>query len=512
MDKEIVIGGEAIINAELEGETIIDKKLDGEFGEYYAIAPVPPVPPTPEPTDLVIKDVMFMDYDGAVVASYDAADFIANVTSLPTPPSHDGLTFQEWNWDLADIKTELQTGSGACCIGAHYTTNDGKSHFYIDLKQEDGYTGVSLCIYRNSGTIVIDWGDGNDTTYTSGTTLYIKHVYDSYGEYVISVEGKVKITNGQMCLRPWRQNASTGSWYNIPNRFVKRIELGVDTVIAGESNNLFAQCPNLESVSTHKDYLGTTAPTNLRWTTMFHSCVNLKFFVFPKVMSNVDTSSYSGQPLSEAFRYCPKLITVSFPKRFGFLGNTFMASGIQFLYYPYIPTLKTIGTYIGLDSSFNLRRLVMKFDAVSTNYARGVSYTMLRYCTSLQSVSFEQMAMPELGGYMCHQCYNFEGNDGVVTLHSSVTTLKNDAFAYLYGARKYVFNGAVTKIEASAFYGCYGCMEWDFTHCTTVPTLDNANAFTGIVPEAKIKVPAVLESSWKTAANWSTYASYIVGV
>ena len=85
-----------------------------------------------------IKDVMFMDYNGDVLYSYDADDFINNVTELPAGPTwHTNLTFQEWNWTLADIKDELQNGSGACCIGAHYTTKDSKTHLYINLTDQE---------------------------------------------------------------------------------------------------------------------------------------------------------------------------------------------------------------------------------------------------------------------------------------------------------------------------------------------------------------------------------------
>ena len=70
----------------------------GESGS----APVPPGPgPTPAPS--ADADVVLRDYDGSVVASYTKEDFAA-LTELPTPPEHEGLTFQEWNWPLADAQ------------------------------------------------------------------------------------------------------------------------------------------------------------------------------------------------------------------------------------------------------------------------------------------------------------------------------------------------------------------------------------------------------------------------
>lgn len=48
------------------------------------------------------SDVTFYDYDGTVVASYTLAEAQA-LTALPDGPTHKGLTFQGWNWTLADI-------------------------------------------------------------------------------------------------------------------------------------------------------------------------------------------------------------------------------------------------------------------------------------------------------------------------------------------------------------------------------------------------------------------------
>lgn len=506
MDKVIVIEGQTELDGIIDGQVNIDTQIDGEFGTFFEITP----PPAPV-EDLVIKDVMFMDYDGSVVASYDAADFIANVTALPTPPSHDGLTFQEWNWDLADIKTELQTGSGACCIGAHYTTNDGKSHFYIDLKQEDGYDTVNMYISRDSGTITVEWGDGTSNSYAASVSA--THTYENYGEYEIKVAGKWTIVNSQMFLRPKRNGATSGVWYSVSNYFLKRIELGADTKITTAFADSFSRCPNLETVCTHKDIFGTTAPTDFRFANSFLACGSLKFFVFPKILSNVSTTTQSQNPLSGAFTGCASLITVSFPKNFYWIASTFNISGIRFLYFPYIPTLTIKGsTYITFQYCPNLRRVVMKFDAGSTTYSNGLMYNAFGNCYNLEEVTLEQMAVGTPNRYLCSTTPNLTGKNGTITLNSSVTALTGEAFLNCMGVRKYVFFGNITSIGSQSFYANYACVEWDFTHNTQVPTLANTNAFTGIVPEAKIKVPAALESSWKTAANWSTYASYIVGV
>ena len=46
---------------------------------------------------------------------------------------------------------------------------------------------------------------------------------------------------------------------------------------------------------------------------------------------------------------------------------------------------------------------------------------------------------------------------------------------------------------------------------TTVPTLDNVDAFSNIQSDCVIYVPSSKLNDYKTAENWATYASYMVG-
>jgi hypothetical protein len=68
----------------------------------------------------------------------------------------------------------------------------------------------------------------------------------------------------------------------------------------------------------------------------------------------------------------------------------------------------------------------------------------------------------------------------------------------------------VTNIGASAFNNCYNITEYHFKS-TTPPILNNENAFTGIRNDCVIYVPYRADHSilnaYKTATNWSTYAS-----
>nr|DAG30540.1 MAG TPA: leucine rich repeat protein [Caudoviricetes sp.] len=99
-----------------------------------------------------------------------------------------------------------------------------------------------------------------------------------------------------------------------------------------------------------------------------------------------------------------------------------------------------------------------------------------------------------------------------VFLGDGVTSIGNAAFTNCYSLAQITLPSGVTSISGYAFASCYGMAFYDFTVCTAVPTLDNANAFNSNPSDFEIRVPAALLNEWKAATNWATYASHIVGV
>lgn len=99
-----------------------------------------------------------------------------------------------------------------------------------------------------------------------------------------------------------------------------------------------------------------------------------------------------------------------------------------------------------------------------------------------------------------------------VFLSDKVTSISTNAFNGCYSLSQVVMPQGVTSIGTNAFNGCYAVIEYNFSACTYVPVLANTSAFSNINGVCKILVPLALESAWKTATNWATYANYIVGV
>ena len=100
--------------------------------------------------------VKFYDYDGTVLHSYSASEF-ANLTELPSNPTHEGLTSQGWNWALAAAKTYV-ADYGELNIGQVYNTSDGKTiwrcricgYEYVGEEMPDDF----ICPIKFSGQII----------------------------------------------------------------------------------------------------------------------------------------------------------------------------------------------------------------------------------------------------------------------------------------------------------------------------------------------------------------------
>ena len=145
-------------------------------------------------TEAPENDVNFYDYDGFRVASYTITEAKA-LTALPTPPTHEGLTFQEWNWSLADIQGYNRRYID---IGANYIPTDGATHFKVVIPDDD--LDTKMYINGKAGTLVIDWGDNTTSSnaFTNEARVTFTHTYASGGRY------DIKFT--------FTQSDSTGFW------------------------------------------------------------------------------------------------------------------------------------------------------------------------------------------------------------------------------------------------------------------------------------------------------------
>ena len=194
-----------------------------------------------ERADLTIpKDVDFIDFDGRLLYSYTAAEFM-ELNGLPPNPSYPGLVAQGWNWTLEDAQ-EFVGQYGALVVGQNYTTDTGRTRIYITIS--DARLGINFVIFLNltsGSSCTIDWGDGNITTMTA--TGNKTHTYTQAGNYII----QIAVSSGSVRLGYWGANNTLVGTNQNNKLAVNKVEIG-DNVI-GLCRNAFYEFPNLKSVS-----------------------------------------------------------------------------------------------------------------------------------------------------------------------------------------------------------------------------------------------------------------------
>lgn len=338
------------------------------------------------------KLLNFIDFDGTIVASYDGSE-IAGLSALPDAPDHTSddisLTFDEWNWTLAEIKAYNTSYADAIInVGANYHTTDGKIHLLYNITSDYDTVGVRFTI-TGSGTV--DWGDGSSAeSFSSGT---ISHIYSSAGLYDCTITtSATSFTCGD------NQPANYRYWS-------KLIEVRLPSTITKLSiGNFFDNIKlNYISIPSSVSYFGQN---------VFRVCPSIKFFTVPRT-----TISYSDGITQS----CSGLSTISLPKSLSTLVTSF--SDCHFRSFT-IPEVTTIGSY-SLPDCFNL---------IIPNTVINLSSSAFYNCRSIQHLVIPS-SVTSIGNSCFWNCYSMV----TVELKSSTPpTLESNSFNTNYLTKIYV--------------------------------------------------------------------------
>ena len=264
-----------------------------------------------------IGGVSFIDYDGTIVETWALSD-LANKKELPTPPVHDRLVFQQWNWTLEDIKA----ANVEMAVGALYTTTSGLTEFHIRVTKASGLA-ITCNMVGNK-----NWGDGTEDALTS-------HTYADYGDYIITCDGntidaKVMGDKGnvqQTLLRIFITNSVTTIKASAFNNCRALQSISISNSVTGIGDNAFFTCKTLQSISIPN---GVTSI----WDNAFNNCYALQSISIPNSVTNIGSSAFSN---------CYALQSVSIPNSVTNVGdNAFYfcsASEYDFSKFSRVPSL-----------------------------------------------------------------------------------------------------------------------------------------------------------------------------
>lgn len=234
------------------------------------------------------KDVDFIDYDGRLIYSYTASEFM-NLTALPANPVNAGLVAQGWNWTLADAQ-DFVGKYGALVVGQNYTTDTGRTRIYIHIPENPvEWRTLDVCVTSsvNNG-VKVYWGDGAETL-TRGT---VSHTYTNSGDYIVELE----VLDGEVSIGATANSSIVGGSYC--RYWVKKVEIGDGISILRQTT--FGRLESLQSVS-----VPVSVTTLYNYDEMMFPR-SLKAFVFP---INLTTDRYRAM----CPNYC-HLKYVSIPK------------------------------------------------------------------------------------------------------------------------------------------------------------------------------------------------------
>ena len=128
-------------------------------------------------------------------------------------------------------------------------------------------------------------------------------------------------------------------------------------------------------------------------------------------------------------------------------------------------------------------------------------------CCSLASIIIPD-GVTSIGNYAFQSCYSLAS----IIIPDGVTSISNHSFNSCHSLASIIIPDGVTSIGVGAFAFCYGMRYYDFSACTSIPTLSSTNAFNNIPSDCQMLIPAALYDEWSAATNWATYASKMVAV
>ena len=432
-------------------------------------------------------DVIFIDYDGSIVDAKSKAEINAMTSDsdLPANPTHTGLTAQGWNWTVTQLKAQLTAmPDQKIYVGQMYVTTSGATE--IDVVMQEGRLNPTLTICPN-GTILVDWGDDttpDEVTGSSYTTKQaVSHTYARAGNYTIKISktsGDGYAFYGSSTYLLLRKNATSASENIVYANAIQNIRIGNNARI---SNSSFLNCYSLASITIPNTV--TSIGSNA-----FCACYSLTNITIPSTVTSIGSS---------AFQNCSSLARITIP-------STVTSIGSSAFYGCYsLPTITIPSTVTSIGNNafcicYSLTSIIIPSSVTS------IGSNAFQNCYSLTRITIPS-TVTSIGGNAFCACYSLTN----ITIPSTVTSIGSNAFYSCYSLARITIPSDVASIGNSAFQYCYGMSEYHF-QSETVPT-GGTTMFANIASDGVIYVPysadhSILEA-YKTATNWSIYASYM---
>ena len=313
-------------------------------------------------------------------------------------------------------------------------------------KTASGLTEIDIVLTKATGLEVTCKMVGNKNWGDGITNSEITHTYVDYGEYTITCDG-TSIPAG---------SSSSAGMFGGGVDYCVAIRIG--ELVASIGNYAFYSCSSLSSVTIPNSVISIGAY-------VFEACFSLNSITLPNSITTI---------MNNSFYFCYSLTSITIP------------SSITNIY---------ANAFYGC---YSLNSITIPKCVTS------IISSILCNCYSLKSITIPDN-VTSIGTYAFHNCYSLSS----VTIPDNITSIEIYAFNSCYSLSSITIPSSITTISGYAFRYCYSLIKYDFTNCTSIPTLSSTSAFNGMNQICKIYVPDALYDDWIVATNWATYADHV---
>lgn len=212
--------------------------------------------------------------------------------------------------------------------------------------------------------------------------------------------------------------------------------------------------------------------------------------------SNISTSYM----LQYAFYHCYKLTNVMIPNVMSGIGESAFRECFSL-------TSITLPTALTIIKDYAFAQCRSLTSIIIPNNCTSIGPQVFSGCSALTSIT-----LPDNITTLDNSVFSGCGSLEKITIPNSVTSIGEYTFSDCLTLTKIIIPKNVATIKKYAFRLCSSISEYHLEPITP-PSLENTNAFQGISSDCIIYVPYSADHSilnaYKTATNWSTYASYM---
>lgn len=473
------------------------------------------------------KQINFIDYDGSIVQSYTKTEW-QSVSTLPSNPSHTGLTAQGWNWTKAQIDAQLTAlPDGDVWVGQMYITTSGDTE--IDITLDDANFLTPYLAVAPNGTITVNWGDSSPTETLTGNSLsylkYLSHTYSAVGNYTIKLtvdSGTLGFyANGSTYAAILTVTDAQDNHRNIwtYSSTIKAIRIGTGVSVRACAFACLTSCiyitiPNTATVSGNNK---------------FYNCYKLKSITIPSsaewgssdfynnyLLENVSTPSGATSVPNSIYTNCRSLTSVTIPYTVTSIGSSAFnaCASIKSLSIPSGVTSIDIGAFAGCFALQSITIPSGVTEIKSTTFANCYSLLSITIpsaattlgdsafsgCYSIKSITIPN-TVTSIGINTLYNCYSLE----TVNVPNNMSSVTNYMFGGCQSLRNIIIPNTVTSIGNYAFYMCYSLSSIIIPN--TVTSIGN-NAFYQCRSLLSITVPSSVTSIGNNAFSSTNCSEY----